>query len=251
MLKSGTSNQACAACKHQRRKCTPECPLAPFFPPEQTKKFQSVHKIYGVSNILKIINSLDTMEQKYAAVDSIYWEAHCRDTEPVEGSYGYFKRQKEEIQTLSKRLEYVTRELCKYQQQLYGRNFIQSNSDSAGAPPTAVAPTVHMCQSALYYPPDEPSPGYYSLSSTSNHGFNVAHTPHQYYPPVLQECSDVHAKAETLVRSSGFNHIRGEMAPQQIFPLDAKTSLDHKHCGEANPQPTYTTECNSILDRKA
>ncbi|RVW52389.1 hypothetical protein CK203_072095 [Vitis vinifera] len=32
-------SQACAACKYQRRKCKPECPLAPFFPSHDKERF--------------------------------------------------------------------------------------------------------------------------------------------------------------------------------------------------------------------
>nr|CAD1818355.1 unnamed protein product [Ananas comosus var. bracteatus] len=59
MAKGGTSRPACAACKHQRRKCTADCPLALYFPADQPKQFQNAHRLFGVSNILRILKDLD------------------------------------------------------------------------------------------------------------------------------------------------------------------------------------------------
>ncbi|RVW35523.1 LOB domain-containing protein 27 [Vitis vinifera] len=51
-LKGGTS-QACAACKYQRRKCSSECPLAPYFPPDQPKMFANAHRLLVSATSLK------------------------------------------------------------------------------------------------------------------------------------------------------------------------------------------------------
>ncbi|CAL1406364.1 unnamed protein product [Linum trigynum] len=45
-LKGGTSH-ACAACKYQRRKCTSECQLAPYFPSNKSEMFRNAHKLFG------------------------------------------------------------------------------------------------------------------------------------------------------------------------------------------------------------
>ncbi|KAH9331220.1 hypothetical protein KI387_003328, partial [Taxus chinensis] len=45
----------CAACKFRRRKCGEKCLLAPHFPPHDTLKFCIAHRIFGASNILKIL----------------------------------------------------------------------------------------------------------------------------------------------------------------------------------------------------
>ncbi|KAM0943698.1 putative transcription factor AS2-LOB family [Dioscorea sansibarensis] len=85
-LKGGTS-QACAACKYQRRKCTSDCPLAPYFPPDMPKQFQNAHKLFGVSNILKILNKLDP-SRRPEAMKTIIYEANIRDRSPVHGCLG-------------------------------------------------------------------------------------------------------------------------------------------------------------------
>ncbi|EAY72700.1 hypothetical protein OsI_00567 [Oryza sativa Indica Group] len=48
----------CAACKFLRRKCLPGCVFAPYFPPEEPQKFANVHKVFGASNVTKLLNEL-------------------------------------------------------------------------------------------------------------------------------------------------------------------------------------------------
>jgi hypothetical protein len=87
---------ACAACKHQRKKCTEVCVLAPYFPADRIKEFQAVHKFFGVSNVTKIVKNLKEEERRYA-VDSLVWEASCRLKDPVLGPYGEYRRVFDEL----------------------------------------------------------------------------------------------------------------------------------------------------------
>ncbi|PON61055.1 Lateral organ boundaries domain containing protein [Parasponia andersonii] len=116
-LKGGTS-QACAACKYQRRRCSPECPLAPFFPPDQPKLFQNAHKLFGVSNILKILKRLEP-EQKATAMWSIIYQANERDRDPVHGSLGRICQLRYQIWHTEQELSAVQArlEMCRQQQQ--------------------------------------------------------------------------------------------------------------------------------------
>lgn len=68
-----------------RRRCTPDCPLAPYFLPDHTKEFLNAHKLFGVSNILKIIKQLNDPAQKSEAMRSIIFESNMRDRFPVHG----------------------------------------------------------------------------------------------------------------------------------------------------------------------
>ncbi|TYK09538.1 LOB domain-containing protein 2 [Cucumis melo var. makuwa] len=87
---------ACAACKHQRKKCHETCPLAPYFPADRNREFQAVHKVFGVSNVTKMVKNVRE-EDKRKAVDSLIWEAVCRQNDPVLGPYGEYKRVLEEV----------------------------------------------------------------------------------------------------------------------------------------------------------
>ncbi|RRT46710.1 hypothetical protein B296_00054286 [Ensete ventricosum] len=50
-----TAPSPCAACKILRRRCTVSCLLAPFFPPTEPLKFTTAHRVFGASNIIKIL----------------------------------------------------------------------------------------------------------------------------------------------------------------------------------------------------
>ncbi|MCD7462206.1 hypothetical protein HAX54_048002 [Datura stramonium] len=87
---------ACASCKHQRKKCTEKCVLAPYFPAEKSREFKAVHKVFGVSNITKLVKNLKEDERR-RAVESLVWEAFCRQKDPVLGPYGEYKRVHDEL----------------------------------------------------------------------------------------------------------------------------------------------------------
>lgn len=54
---AGTLNTItpCAACKLLRRRCAQECPFSPYFSPHEPHKFASVHKVFGASNVSKML----------------------------------------------------------------------------------------------------------------------------------------------------------------------------------------------------
>ncbi|KAE9602592.1 hypothetical protein Lal_00050154 [Lupinus albus] len=116
-LKGGTT-QACAACKYQRRKCTSECLLAPFFPADQPKVFLNVHKLFGVSNIVKILKILEP-SQKKIAMDSIIIQSNYRDKYPVHGCWEEICRLQHQIWLAEDELQtiYQQLEMCRQQQQ--------------------------------------------------------------------------------------------------------------------------------------
>lgn len=45
----------CAACKLLRRRCAKDCVFAPHFPADDPQKFASVHKVFGASNVSKML----------------------------------------------------------------------------------------------------------------------------------------------------------------------------------------------------
>ncbi|RAL37385.1 hypothetical protein DM860_000079 [Cuscuta australis] len=93
---AGAAAGACASCKHQRKKCTEKCVLAAYFPAEKSREFQAVHKVFGVSNVTKMVRSVRE-EDRQRAVESLVWEAVCRQSDPVLGSLGEYRRVLEEL----------------------------------------------------------------------------------------------------------------------------------------------------------
>ncbi|GFY99015.1 LOB domain-containing protein 2 [Actinidia rufa] len=97
---------ACASCKHQRKKCSEKCVLAPFFPANKSREFQAVHKVFGVSNVTKIVKDLKE-EDKKRAIDSLVWEAFCRQKDPVLGPYGEYRKVYEELKLYKSQYQHV------------------------------------------------------------------------------------------------------------------------------------------------
>ncbi|XP_021908027.1 LOB domain-containing protein 36-like [Carica papaya] len=105
-----SANTPCAACKLQRRKCTQECVFAPYFPPDQPQKFAYVHKVFGASNVAKILNELNA-SQREDAVNSLFYEAEARLRDPVYGCVGL-------ISILQHRLKQVQTDLLNAKKEL-------------------------------------------------------------------------------------------------------------------------------------
>ncbi|KAK2999533.1 hypothetical protein RJ639_024580 [Escallonia herrerae] len=111
---SSTSNSPCAACKFLRRKCQPECVFAPYFPPDQPQKFANVHKVFGASNVTKLLNELHP-HQREDAVNSLAYEADMRLRDPVYGCVGVISLLQHQLRQLQMDLTCAKSELSKYQ----------------------------------------------------------------------------------------------------------------------------------------
>ncbi|KAI3462964.1 hypothetical protein Pfo_019627 [Paulownia fortunei] len=118
MTVKGGTTPACAACKYQRRKCSPTCPLAPYFPANQPKMFQNVHRLFGVSNVTKALDKLKTKDQKDDAMKSIIYEAEMRERFPVYGCSVIICQLRVQLQYALEELRYVYTHLsaCREQQ---------------------------------------------------------------------------------------------------------------------------------------
>lgn len=108
-----SSKTPCASCKTLRRKCINECVFAPYFPPDQPQRFESIHRVYGASNVAKILSDLPTAAERAEAVTSLVYEAEARLKDPIYGCVGSIcilqhklKRIQSEIQ--SAKLELAT-----------------------------------------------------------------------------------------------------------------------------------------------
>ncbi|KAK4338857.1 hypothetical protein RND71_040319 [Anisodus tanguticus] len=109
-----SSYSPCAACKFLRRKCQPECVFAPYFPPDQPQKFANVHKIFGASNVTKLLNELQP-HQREDAVNSLAYEADMRLRDPVYGCVGVISLLQHQLRQLQVDLSCAKSELSKYQ----------------------------------------------------------------------------------------------------------------------------------------
>ncbi|GMI80892.1 LOB domain-containing protein 21 [Hibiscus trionum] len=81
------STSSCAACKLLKRRCGPNCIFAPYFRSDEPKKFAKVHKVFGASNVSKILIEVPE-EQREDTVNSLAYEAEVRLQDPVYGCIG-------------------------------------------------------------------------------------------------------------------------------------------------------------------
>ncbi|KAF4363450.1 hypothetical protein F8388_016578 [Cannabis sativa] len=81
------ASSSCAACKFLKRRCIPTCIFAPYFRSDEPKKFAKVHKVFGASNVSKILIEVPE-EQREDTVNSLAYEAEARLRDPVYGCIG-------------------------------------------------------------------------------------------------------------------------------------------------------------------
>ncbi|KAL1169746.1 hypothetical protein V6Z11_A05G167800 [Gossypium hirsutum] len=121
------TRHACAACKHQRRKCESNCVFAPFFPAGRAESFREVHKIFGVKNMTGILTPR-TPDERKKAVESLEWEALAWTQDPVRGPLGLFRRLEEELQHLNDLLDQLVEPYQQNQINSAGLNGFNHNS---------------------------------------------------------------------------------------------------------------------------
>ncbi|XP_073029656.1 LOB domain-containing protein 25-like [Primulina eburnea] len=110
---SSYSNPPCAACKFLRRKCLSGCIFKPYFPPEEPTKFANVHKIFGASNVSKLLNEIPP-HQREDAVNSLAYEAEARLKDPVYGCVGAISVLQRQVLHLQKELDATNADLMRF-----------------------------------------------------------------------------------------------------------------------------------------
>ncbi|CAK9327113.1 unnamed protein product [Citrullus colocynthis] len=146
----------CAACKILRRRCAEKCVLAPYFPPSDPLKFTIAHRVFGASNIIKLLQDLPD-SQRADAVSSLVYEASARIRDPVYGCAGA-------ICQLQKQVNELQAELAKTQAELVNIHCYQANLVALICKELSQTP-----------PPMSPLPDHRSLDNN----FNIA-TPQSY-----------------------------------------------------------------------
>lgn len=91
----------------------PGCIFAPYFPPEEPQKFANVHKIFGASNVTKLLNEL-LPHQREDAVNSLAYEAEARVRDPVYGCVGAISFLQRQVERLQKELDAANADLIRY-----------------------------------------------------------------------------------------------------------------------------------------
>ncbi|KAL6654981.1 hypothetical protein ACP70R_005807 [Stipagrostis hirtigluma subsp. patula] len=95
----------CGACKFLRRKCLKGCVFAPYFCHEQgAAHFAAIHKVFGASNVSKLLMRLPVDDRSEAAL-TISYEAQTRLQDPVYGCVAHIFALQQQVVTLQAQLE--------------------------------------------------------------------------------------------------------------------------------------------------
>ncbi|KAF3454862.1 hypothetical protein FNV43_RR05310 [Rhamnella rubrinervis] len=155
----------CASCKLLRRRCAKDCIFAPYFPSDDPHKFAIVHKVFGASNVSKMLQELP-VQQRADAVSSLVYEANARVRDPVYGCVGAISYLQNQVSQLQMQLAVAQAEiLC-----------IQMQQEPATLPPNTLIDHHHDDQDdkSLLFPNTTNNsftainPQYLSFASSSN-----------------------------------------------------------------------------------
>ncbi|KAK8702059.1 hypothetical protein V6N13_020429 [Hibiscus sabdariffa] len=98
------SGAPCGACKFLRRKCVRGCVFAPYFCHEQgATHFAAIHKVFGASNVSKLLAHLPVSERCEAAV-TISYEAQARLQDPIYGCVSHIFALQQQVVSLQAQL---------------------------------------------------------------------------------------------------------------------------------------------------
>ncbi|KAG6785818.1 LOB domain-containing protein 16-like [Populus alba x Populus x berolinensis] len=102
----------CGACKFLRRKCASDCIFAPYFSSEQgTARFAAIHKVFGASNVSKLLLHVPVAD-RYEAVVTIAYEAQARIRDPVYGCVAHIFSLQQQVACLQAQLMQVKAQLA-------------------------------------------------------------------------------------------------------------------------------------------
>ncbi|KAK1266725.1 LOB domain-containing protein 29 [Acorus gramineus] len=94
----------CGACKFLRRKCVRGCVFSPYFCHEQgAAHFAAIHKVFGASNVSKLLMHLPVHDRCEAAV-TISYEAQARLQDPIYGCVSHIFALQQQVVILQAQL---------------------------------------------------------------------------------------------------------------------------------------------------
>ncbi|CAI0411229.1 unnamed protein product [Linum tenue] len=103
---------SCGACKFLRRRCMmKECVFAPYFSYDQAAThFAAVHKVFGASNVSKLLLHLPVNYRGDAAV-TIAYEARARMGDPIYGCVSYIIALQHQVSSLQQEIEILSHQM--------------------------------------------------------------------------------------------------------------------------------------------
>ncbi|KAL5733184.1 hypothetical protein ACOSQ2_032876 [Xanthoceras sorbifolium] len=105
---------SCGACKFLRRRCASDCIFAPYFSHEQASThFAAVHKVFGASNVSKLLLHLPVERRGDAAI-TISYEALARMRDPVYGCVAHIFALQQQVANLQEEIEFLENHIANH-----------------------------------------------------------------------------------------------------------------------------------------
>ncbi|KAL0458865.1 UNVERIFIED_CONTAM: LOB domain-containing protein 15 [Sesamum latifolium] len=102
-------------------------PLFPLLLPSRTQKFAAVHKVFGASNVSKMLMEVPA-PQRADAANSLVYEANVRLRDPVYGCMGAISALQQQVQTLQAELNAVRADILRYRYREAANSIIASTN---------------------------------------------------------------------------------------------------------------------------
>ncbi|KAI7991207.1 LOB domain-containing protein 16 [Camellia lanceoleosa] len=138
----------CGACKFLRRKCAADCIFAPYFGSEQgPARFAAIHKVFGASNVSKLLLHVPVPDRCEAVV-TIAYEAQARIRDPVYGCVSHIFALQQQVACLQAQLMQAKAQLA---QSLIDSRSLQNqwHENTVGVPSLQTSPTYNMMSSMI------------------------------------------------------------------------------------------------------
>ncbi|KAI4295323.1 hypothetical protein L6164_035380 [Bauhinia variegata] len=130
---SQAGDGACALCRHQRRTCSANCGFREFFPAERFEEFQNAYKLFGVSNIIKMMESVEP-EQRRDCADSILTEANIWNNSPAgHGCLAYVQNLVSQVRSIELERDNVNRLLAFFRATRAHRHSVSDSQRPSGS----------------------------------------------------------------------------------------------------------------------
>ncbi|KAK9704899.1 hypothetical protein RND81_07G018600 [Saponaria officinalis] len=225
------SGSPCGACKFLRRKCVRGCVFAPYFCHEQgPTHFAAIHKVFGASNIAKLLAQLPVSDRSEAAT-TISYEAQARVQDPIYGCVSH-------IFALQQQVVSLEAQLATLKQQTTNNNFINANystsnpneryygksTSSSSNYPQDVQSWLQSEYPHMVPPFDHPKPDYCHAKSSTIYGDNHNHN---NYSTMVQDNDHQNVSIGSYGESSSHNSIASlEFEFKSKWPFDEDTNND-------------------------
>ncbi|KAK7267009.1 hypothetical protein RIF29_19672 [Crotalaria pallida] len=156
----------CGACKFLRRKCIAGCIFAPHFGSDQgAARFAAVHKVFGASNVSKILSNIPESRRSEAATTILY-EAQARLADPVYGCVS-------SIFALQQQVASLQAEIVMTQTQLTNRRFPYATALQNTQQLPLQQPNMNIAMQPTYSNNSSTSTNFVNMSNF-NPGFDLA-----------------------------------------------------------------------------